>query len=141
MSVASSYDNIAREEAESPRSDDASVEAQPGQDDAESALFKTLYDQAQALVDKETMIMPFNTPNGHVHMLRHLSPEIVYIQDSLCGETGEAVQHVAGWVRQVVVVTTPEAEGDERWWQKEGVIGRRTAVVDVTQLASHFSSQ
>ena len=81
--------------------------------------------------------MPFNTPNGHVHMLRHLSPDIVYIQDSLSGKTGDAVQNISGWVRQVVIVTTsPETE--EHWWEQEGAIGRRTAVVDVAGVGEDW---
>lgn len=140
LSIASSYDNIAREEAESPNPDVTPVEPQPAQDDAESSLFKALYSQAQVLVDKDTMIMPFNTPNGHVHILRHLSPDIVYIQDSLSGDTGEVVQNISGWVRLVVIVTTgPEKE--EHWWKHEGAIGRRTAVVDVASVGEDWRAR
>lgn len=91
--------------------------------------------------------MPFSTPSGHVHILRHLSPDIVYIQESLTGNEGEAVHHIAGWVRQVVVVVGDEgghgdlidsedgsvlADKGEKWWQKEGVtgLGKRIDVVD-----------
>ncbi|WEW54628.1 hypothetical protein PRK78_000048 [Emydomyces testavorans] len=153
MSVASSYSNISPEEAagaEHARSTDLSdVEPSPIIDDFPSAspFFKTLYRQAQALVDKETMIMPFSTPTGHVHILRHLSPDLVYIQESLTGDKGETVHSLTGWVRQVVVVIGDEGgrgglvDSDdesalgtrgERWWQKEGVIGlgKRIDVVD-----------
>lgn len=91
--------------------------------------------------------MPFSTPTGHVHILRHLSPEIVYIQESLTGNEGENVQLISGWVRQVVVVVGDEggrgdlidsedesdvADKGEKWWQKEGVmgLGKRIDVVD-----------
>lgn len=117
-------------------------ESQPG-----SPLFNALYNQAQALVDNQTMIMPFNTPTGHLHILRHLSPDIVYVQEGLTGDDGDVIQHVAGWVRQVVVIVGDEggrgglidsddestlADKGEKWWQKEGVTGpgKRIAVVD-----------
>lgn len=139
LSVASSYDNIAREEASSDP-EMTPVEPQPVQEDPSSSLFKALYSQAQVLVDKETMIMPFNTPNGHVHILRNISPDIVYIQDSLSGEAGEAVRNISGWVRQVVIVATEPESGDE-WWQKEAAISRRTAVVDVSSIGEDWQDR
>ncbi|KKZ61590.1 hypothetical protein EMCG_00573 [[Emmonsia] crescens] len=154
LSLSSSYANITPEEATAETSQDASgldvIEPRPAGDNFGSAspLFKALYNQAQALVDKETMILPFNTPTGHVHMLRHLSPDIVYIQESMTGNDGEAVNHITGWVRQVVIVVGAEggrgglvdsddesalgADKGEKWWQKEGVtgLGKRIDVVD-----------
>ncbi|OAX81656.1 hypothetical protein ACJ72_03999 [Emergomyces africanus] len=153
-SLSSSYANITPEEATAETSQDVSdldvLEPRPTGDDFGSAspLFKALYNQAQALVDKETMILPFSTPSGHVHMLRHLSPDIVYIQESMTGNGGEAVNHITGWVRQVVVVVGAEGgrgglvdsddesalgtDKGEKWWQKEGVtgLGKRIDVVD-----------
>lgn len=93
------------------------------------------------------MIMPFNTPTGHLHILRHLSPDIVYIQECLTGNDGDVIQHVTGWVRQVVVIVGDDggrgglidsddesalADKGEKWWQKEGVTGpgKSIAVVD-----------
>lgn len=90
----------------------------------------------------------FSTATGYVHLVRHLSPDIVYVQESLTGKQGDAVQHISGWVRQVVVVVGDEggrgglidsedesvlAEKGEKWWQKEGMtgIGKRIDVVDV----------
>lgn len=151
-SVDSSFSNIAHEEAvgagESPENDLTTLEprATDGLENA-SPLFKTLYSQAQTLVDRETMIMPFSTVGGHVHILRHLSPDIVYIQESLAGPEGEAVQQISNWVRHVVVVVGDEggrgglvdsddesalADRDQKWWQQEGVtgIGKRIDVVD-----------
>lgn len=81
-------------------------------------------------------------------MLRHLSPEIVYIQESMTGNDGESVNQITAWVRQVVVVVGAEggrgglvdsddesaigADKSEKWWQKEGVtgLGKRLDVVD-----------
>lgn len=116
--------------------------------EGKTPLFKTLYSQALAIVEKENTIMPFSTESGYVHLVRHLSPELVYVQESLAGKDGCAAQHVSGWVRQVVIVVGDEggrgglidsddesalAENGEKWWQKEGVtgIGKRIDVVDV----------
>ncbi|KAK2776226.1 hypothetical protein FQN53_002756 [Emmonsiellopsis sp. PD_33] len=152
LSLSSSYANIGHEEAGAENSQNAgleTIEPRPAADSFESSspLFKTLYNQAQTLVDKETMIMPFSTPTGHVHMLRHISPDIVYMQESLSGNDGESVHHISKWVRQVVIVVGDEggrgglvdsddesalADKGEKWWQKEGVtgLGKRIDVVD-----------
>ncbi|KAJ0425859.1 hypothetical protein BJY00DRAFT_273876 [Aspergillus carlsbadensis] len=160
LSITSSYSNIAPEEAT------ASDEATPAElstleprqvDESEGAtpLFNTLYTQGQAIVEKETMIMPFNSHTGYVHLVRHLSPDTVYVQESLAGEDGSAVQHISGWVRQVVVVVGDEggrgglidsddestlADKDEKWWRKEGVtgIGKRIDVVDVLRVGDDW---
>ncbi|KAL2858058.1 hypothetical protein BJX68DRAFT_159588 [Aspergillus pseudodeflectus] len=160
LSVTSSYSNIAPEEAT------ASGEATPAElltleprqvEESEGAtpLFNTLYTQGQAIVEKETMIMPFNSRTGYVHLVRHLSPDTVYVQESLAGEDGSAVQHISGWVRQVVVVVGDEggrgglidsddestlADKDEKWWRKEGVtgIGKRIDVVDVLRVGDDW---
>ena len=71
----------------------------------------------------------------------------MYVQESIAGNEGEAVQNISGWVRQVVVVVGDEggrgglidsddesalAEKGEKWWQREGTtgIGKRIDVVD-----------
>ncbi|KAJ5167497.1 uncharacterized protein N7482_006278 [Penicillium canariense] len=158
-SIASSYSNIATEEAASSgelAGDLANVEPhQEGDIDGTGPFFKTLYTQGQAIVEKETMIMPFNTATGYVHLVRHLSPDLVYVQESLTGNGGDAVQHISGWVRQVIVVVGDEggrgglidsddesalAEKGEKWWQKEGTIGigKRIDVVDVLRVGDDW---
>ncbi|KAL4915517.1 hypothetical protein BDW62DRAFT_123144 [Aspergillus aurantiobrunneus] len=160
LSVASSYSNIAPEEA-TPSADASAAELstlEPRQvENPEGAtpLFNTLYTQAQAIVDKDTMIMPFNTSTGYVHLVRHLAPDTVYVQESLSGQDGSAVNHISGWVRQVVVVVGDEggrgglvdsddesalADKNEKWWRKEGVtgIGKRIDVVDVLRVGDDW---
>lgn len=158
-SLASSYSNIATEEANSSTEaigDLNSVDLRHDEDgDGTNFFFKTLYTQAQAIVEKESMIMPFNTPTGFVHLVRHLSPELVYIQESLTGEEGTAAQHISGWVRQVIVVVGDEggrgglidsddesalADKGEKWWQKEGTIGlgKRIDVVDALRVGDDW---
>ncbi|KAL4766476.1 uncharacterized protein BDW70DRAFT_4309 [Aspergillus foveolatus] len=160
LSITSSYSNIAPEEAtSSPEAAAADLSTlEPRQvDDLEGAppLFNTLYTQGQAIVEKDTMIMPFNSPTGYVHLVRHLSPDTVYVQESLSGQDGSAVNHIAGWVRQVVVVVGDEggqgglidsddesvlANKEEKWWRKEGVtgIGKRIDVVDVLRVGDDW---
>ncbi|KAL2824949.1 hypothetical protein BDW59DRAFT_146948 [Aspergillus cavernicola] len=160
LSIASSYSNIAPEEATQSAeatTDDLST-LEPRQiEDSEGAtpFFNTLYTQGQAIVDKDTMIMPFSTLTGYVHLVRHLSPDTVYVQESLAGQDGSAVQHISGWVRQVVVVVGDEggrgglidsddestlADKGETWWRKEGVtgIGKRIDVVDVLRVGDDW---
>ena len=118
--------------------------------DEASPLFKSLYNQANALVDRETSILPFASHEGHKHILRSVQPEIVYIQEPLCGNNGSIVTELQGWVRQTVVVigdeggmgglvdsdTEDESERRKRvqgdWWRKESVtgIGRGVTVVE-----------
>ncbi|KAL4809319.1 hypothetical protein BDV18DRAFT_131771 [Aspergillus unguis] len=157
QSITSSYSNIAPEEATAPADADLSTLEPRQAEDQEGAtpLFNTLYTQGQAIVDKDTMIMPFNSPTGYVHLVRHLSPDTVYVQESLSGEDGSAVNHISGWVRQVVVVVGDDggrgglidsddesmlAGKDEKWWRKEGVtgIGKRIDVVDVLRVGDDW---
>lgn len=159
-SIASSYSNIASEEATSSGElvDGDMKNIEPRQDDdidGTSPFFRTLYSQAQALVEKDSMIMPFSTATGYVHLVRHLAPELVYVQESLTGKAGDAAQHIAGWVRQVIVVVGDEggrgglidsddesalADKAEKWWQKEGTtgIGKRIDVVDVLRVGDDW---
>ncbi len=87
------------------------------------------------------MVLPFTTPTGHVHILRHLAPDVVYIAETLAGDNGKNVEDVRSWVGQVVVVvggdgaglgglvdTEDEGEGDEhskgkRWWEGAEMVG------------------
>ncbi|RDW90251.1 uncharacterized protein DSM5745_02026 [Aspergillus mulundensis] len=160
LSVTSSYSNIAPEEAtpsaEATTADLSMLEPRQAEDSqGATPLFNTLYTQAQAIVDKDTMIMPFNSPTGYVHLVRHLSADTVYVQESLSGQDGSAVNHISGWVRQVVVVVGDEggrgglidsddesllANKEEKWWRKEGVtgIGKRIDVVDVLRVGDDW---
>lgn len=48
---------------------------------------------------------------GHVHLLRNLSPSLVYLQEELSGPDGENVKQIEGWVGQVVIVVGEEGLG------------------------------
>ncbi|KAI9653563.1 MAG: hypothetical protein M1831_005945 [Alyxoria varia] len=105
-------------------------------------LYKALTTQAASLVAHPTHILPFTTPNGHVSMLRHLAPSIVYVQESLSSSDsnangdGENAAAVEGWVGQVVVVVGAEGPGAglvDTETEDEGVTdeeGRRSKTPD-----------
>jgi hypothetical protein len=102
------------------------------------------------------MIMPFTTRTGHVHILRSLAPETVYIQESLCGHEGEIAGNLSGWVKRTVVVIgdegghgglvdTEDEDGlskgrAEQWWQKEERtgLGKGVAVVESLKIGDDW---
>lgn len=100
-------------------------------------MFDTLYTQAKAITEKDTMVMPFTTSTGFVHMLRHLGPEIVYLQVTLAGSQGENIDPIMNWVGQVVLVVgddgghgglvdSEDERGDDtmdKWWLQDPRIG------------------
>ncbi|MCJ1308551.1 hypothetical protein MMC25_002204 [Agyrium rufum] len=139
-SISSSYSNIAHEDAQTPSHEQplSSVEPRPISS-PHLELFDALYHEARTIAEKETMIMPFNTPGGYVHLLRHIAPEVVYVQETLAGPNGDAVVHISGWVGQVVLIVGDESghgglvdsederghahERKEKWWHNSSKIG------------------
>ncbi|MCJ1475551.1 hypothetical protein MMC13_004214 [Lambiella insularis] len=143
-SVTSSYSNIGHEDLQTPGEESekplTSVDPRPETSPPRSDKFDALYTEAQGLVEKPTMIMPFTTPSGYVHLLRHIAPEVVYVQSTLSGPGGDAVKHIAGWVGQVVLVVGDDsghgglvdsedergAHGDDlrdNWWHSDPRVG------------------
>ena len=146
QSTTSSFSNIAHDDARPPGEElgpllalAGSAKSSLGDHTSGSASFNTVYAQARNLVENEAMILPFTTSSGHLHILRHLAPEIVYIQDSLTGEDGDLVTNISGWVGQVIVLvgadgghgglidsedeTPHEAETSSKWWQQDDRVG------------------
>ena len=164
--MASSFSNISQTDAhtpaqtpgEFPEGDDGMLsQVDPNPINDTTSLYKTLHNQAQALVEKDTMILPFTSRNGHKHILKSLAPELVYIQESLCGSEGEVVADLSGWVRQTVVVIGDEGghgglvdtddEGARKgrgsgqvWWQTEERtgLGKRVAVVESLKIGDDW---
>ena len=152
--MTSSFSNISQKDVDTPAQtpgefpEDGILDSvSPNPIDDSSSFYKTLHNQAQAVVEKDTMILPFTTKNGHKHILKSLSPEIVYIQESLCGDQGETVNELSGWVRQTIVVIgdeggagglvdTDDEDGREKlsgkWWMQEERtgLGKRVSVVE-----------
>jgi hypothetical protein len=125
-----------------PNTNTNSTSAHPG--------FDALWAQAQALVEKDTMILPFTTATGHVHILRHLNPETVYLQESLAGSNGDVITHLQTWLRHDVILVVgadgghgglvdSESEAEqgkkpEHWWEREDRVGRGRGIVVVDGL-------
>ncbi|KAF4553478.1 Hypothetical protein D9617_7g032060 [Elsinoe fawcettii] len=118
-------------------------------------LLDALAMQAAALTGNRSRILPFSTPTGYVHMLRHLAPQLVYVADTpaLSGEKGENLKGLKGWVGQTVVVVgddgagglvDTETEGEEEqgrqrragWWEGSEMVGlgKGVEVVDVGRV-------
>lgn len=149
-SMASSFSHIGHEDAQSQGEKSPDVVAPP----ARSKMFNTLYTQAQTLVEKDTMIMPFTTPTGYIHILRHLGPETVYLQQTLAGPGGDAMSQISGWVGQILLVVGDESghgglvdsedergeESKDRWWHDDPRIGlgKGVEIVDGLRVGEDF---
>ena len=110
---------------------------------ASELSFTSLRNQALDLVSSPSNVMPFATSTGHIHMLRHLGPSLVYLTESLSGDRGENVEMLKAWVGQIVVVVgadegamggliDTEDEEDEgtkalgsrqKWWEHSDMVG------------------
>ncbi|KAG6034015.1 hypothetical protein E4U41_006710 [Claviceps citrina] len=115
--------------------------------------YEAVYSQALTLVDKETSILPFTTPNGHVHILRHIQPDILYLQESLSGEDGSTIMTLQTWMRHDIILVVGAERGSggladseseaertsrpEKWWQRPERVGRGRGVVVVDSMRVH----
>ncbi|KAI1281738.1 hypothetical protein F5Y07DRAFT_353577 [Xylaria sp. FL0933] len=146
-SLSSSFSNISHNQAQAAGEETKSPLLAAN---SANSAFNAAYSQALALVEKESMIMPFTTAGGYVHMLRHLEPEVIYLQGSLAGENGSLVTQLQSWLRHDIILVVgadgghggladseSEAEQPEKkevWWQKEERVGRGRGVVVVDSL-------
>lgn len=112
-----------------------------------SAVFNKMYSQAVELVEKEVNVLPFTTPAGYVHILHHLKPEVVYLQESLSGENGSHVQKLQTWLRYDIILVVGAESGhgglvdseseaerfreEKKWWQRDDRVGRGRGVLVV----------
>ncbi|KAF7904355.1 hypothetical protein EAF00_001689 [Botryotinia globosa] len=147
-SLSSSFSNISPGDVHTPgeESDRQLTPMFPPRPSAPLA-FGPIYNEALGLVEKETMVLPFTTPTGHVHILRHLAPEFIYLQESLAGANGSVINHLQSWFREDVVLivgadgghggladSESEAESQvsrkrEQWWEREDRVGLGRGVV------------
>lgn len=108
------------------------------------------------------MAMPFSTPSGFVHMLRHLGPDLVYVVDALSGPDGRNIADLKRWVGQTVVVVGSDGTGlgglvdtdDEastgtakasehhvsKWWESADMVGlgKGVEVVDASRFEDDY---
>lgn len=120
-----------------------------------NAAFIAVQSQAAALVEKHTMVLPFTSVNGHVHILRHLQPDVIYLQESLSGDNGSVVSHIQTWMKHDICIVVgaegghgalADSESDserieafkpQKWWQREDRVGRGRGVVVVDGMRVH----
>lgn len=122
---------------------------------ASALSFTSLRNQALKLVSSPSNVMPFATPTGHVHMLRHLAPSLIYMTENLSGDRGENVEMIKAWVGQIIIVvgvdegamgglidTEDEEDGakaadmKQKWWEHSGMVGlgKGTEVVEAFKV-------
>ncbi|KUI67819.1 hypothetical protein VM1G_03472 [Cytospora mali] len=142
-SVSSSFSMVGNEQAQTPGSESKS----PLLTSSNNSCFSVIYSQAVSLIEKEINILPFTTPAGYVHILHHLKPHVVYLQESLAGENGINVQKLQTWLRyDIILVVGAEGghgglvdseseaettEKDRKWWQRDDRVGRGRGVIVV----------
>lgn len=99
------------------------------------------------------MILPFTTPQGHTHILRHLQPDTIYLQESLAGDFGGVITTLQTWLRHDIVLVVGAESGSggladseseaektskpEKWWQKPERVGRGRGVIVVDSIRVH----
>ncbi|KAK4167320.1 hypothetical protein QBC43DRAFT_342132 [Cladorrhinum sp. PSN259] len=144
-SLSSSFSNIDYNQAQTPGDDSKSPLVGPSTVDP---AYNAIYTQAQGLVEKDSMILTYTTPNGHSHILRHIQPELVYLQESLSGENGSVVTSLQTWLRHDIILVVGAESGhggladsdseaekpgkaDDVWWHREDRVGRGRGVVVV----------
>lgn len=98
--------------------------------------------------------MPFTTPTGFVQILKHLSPSLVYISDTLSGQDGSAVAQLKGWVGHTILVAGDEGHGgladtetedegtreERRWYERSAMVGlgKDVEVVDAVRVGEDW---
>ncbi|KAJ4014989.1 hypothetical protein NW766_005313 [Fusarium irregulare] len=156
-SLSSSFSNIGHDQIQTPAEESKNqlyafraLESQymlTSLSESVSPAYNSIYSQALGLVEKETMVLPFTTPNGHVHILRHLRPEVIYLQKALSGQDGSIITTLQTWLRHDVILVVgadggsggladSESEAErssnkKEWWQRPERVGRGRGVVVV----------
>jgi hypothetical protein len=129
---------------------------------SDNVLWNTLHAQALRLVENPAMVMPFSTPSGYVHMLRHIGPDLVYVVDALSGTSGSNIEDIKRWVGQTIVVVGSDGTGlgglvdtdDEgpahrgkstehstgKWWERADMVGlgKGVEIVDASRLTDDY---
>ncbi|KAK5124068.1 hypothetical protein LTR85_002265 [Meristemomyces frigidus] len=122
-----------------------------------SRQFDALYQQALTLVSHPSQILCFTTPDGYIHILRHLAPWMVYVSDLLAGHEGEAIAQLKGWVGHSVLVvgddgtggladTETEDEGgdgrrhESKWYEHSALVGlgKEVEIVDAARVGDDW---
>lgn len=110
--------------------------------------------------------MPFSTSTGYIHILRHLSPSLIYLPNLsvLAGHNGQHIQQLKGWVGQTILIVGDDGAGglidtetdteDEasrrgmqkeeiynKWWETSDLVGlgKDVEVVDIGRMGEDWS--
>ncbi|CBX99592.1 hypothetical protein IAQ61_005154 [Plenodomus lingam] len=149
-----------------PRPDDVVYTPALSARSSDTLLWNTLHTQALRLVEHPSMVMPFATPTGFVHMLRHIAPDLVYVVDALSGDHGKNIEDIKRWVGQTIVVVGADGTGlgglvdtddessvggagakgehalahGQRWWENADMVGlgKGVEIVDAGRLADDY---
>ncbi|KAF2274770.1 uncharacterized protein EI97DRAFT_434996 [Westerdykella ornata] len=147
-----------------PHPDDGAYTPSLSARSSDNVLWNTLHAQALRLVENPAMVMPFATPTGYVHMLRHIGPDLVYVVDALSGANGSNIEDIRRWVGQTVVVVDSDGTGlgalvdtddegpasksvtehshlhGEKWWENADMVGlgKGVEIVDASRLMEDF---
>ena len=121
-----------------------------------NTAFNAVQAQAIGLVEKETMVLPFTSSNGYVHILRHLQPDVIYLQESLSGDSGSVVNQIQTWMKYDICLVVgaegghgaladseseaermDKADKPQKWWQRGDRVGKGRGVVVVDGMRVH----
>lgn len=50
------------------------------------------------------MVMPFTTTNGFIHILRHLQPNLIYLEEHLASRDGGSIPRLRTWFRYDIII-------------------------------------
>lgn len=81
------------------------------------------------------MVMPFTTMNGYVHILRHLRPDLIYLEEHLAGRDGSSIHQLQTWFRNEIIIVVGTADGEDiSLLHSEDIIGHGKGVCVVDTL-------
>ncbi|KAH8147977.1 uncharacterized protein LAJ45_08079 [Morchella importuna] len=87
-------------------------------------------------------VLPYTIDGALLPLIRHLAPEVVYMDESLVGEDAASVTGLleGNWVG-AVVVATGDRSGSSEWRQNVQRFGRRCAVVDRSGIRGDWAGR
>lgn len=87
-------------------------------------------------------VLPYTIEGALLPLIRHLAPEVVYMDESLVGEDAASVTGLLenNWVG-AVVVATGDRSGSTEWRQNVQRYGRRCAVVDRSGIRGDWAGR
>lgn len=87
------------------------------------------------------MVLPYTSFSGHLQILRHLHPDVVYLEESLSGTNGAFINNLQTWLRQDVVLVINDDiskmvndqagkyKKNDYWWRINDRVGKERGVI------------